>query len=100
MDNFKNLAIISKIVTDNSIASGGKYRETYRKRKKKYREIYRKRKRYRGDIYRERKRYSKMYKIRDILKNLQQKDTEKCRKKKYTEKCTAKKYRRMYRKIY
>ena len=42
MDNFqtlslisKNLAIISKIVTDNSIASGGKYRETYRKRKKK-----------------------------------------------------------------
>ena len=39
-----------------------------------------------------------MYKIRDILKNLQQKDTEKRRKKKYTEKCTAKKYRRMYRK--
>ena len=41
MDNFqtlslisKNLAIISKIVTDNSIASGGKYRETYRKREK------------------------------------------------------------------
>ena len=74
--------------------------EKLTEKEKKYREIYRKRKRYRGDIYRERKRYSKMYKIRDILTNLQQKDTEKCRKKKYTEKCTAKKYRRMYRKIY
>ena len=74
--------------------------EKLTEKEKNYREIYRKRKRYRGDIYRERKRYSKMYKIRDILKNLQQKDTEKCRKKKYTEKCTAKKYRRMYRKIY
>ena len=77
-DNFQNLAIISKIVTDNSIASGGKYRETYRKRKKKIqRNLQKKKKIQRRHLQRKKK----------IQQNVQNK--------RYTEKFTAKRYRKM-----
>ena len=89
----KNLAMVSKIVTDNSIANGEKCRKIYRKR---ILQIF-------LGAFLTRKTVENTEKFTEIVentercteKNLQQKNAENCTRKKgiekYTENCTAKK---------